>query len=208
MIGGHARLRFLSPVWIWSALFVILLFSLHALTTKAFAETEYWFAGIKVIAVLVFIVVGGAAMFGLISIGDKPAPLFSNFIGADGVFPKGFTGVFISMMTVVYAFPGSEVFGVAAGETDNPEKNIPRSIKNIVFRLFIFYVAAMFILSALIPWHKAGLMESPFVAVFDLVGIPYAADIMNFVILTALLSVGNSGLYVSTRILYSCRKTK
>lgn len=192
-----------TPVWIWSAIFVVLLFSLNALTSKAFGETEYWFAGIKVMAVLLFIIVGGAAIFGFISMGDKPAPLFSNFTGEGGLFPNGFTGVFITMMTVIYAFQGSEVFGVAAGETEEPEKSIPKSIRNIVFRLLIFYVAAMIVLAAIVPWKEAGLMESPFVTVFDMVGIPYAADIMNFVILTALLSVGNSGLFVSTRILYS-----
>ncbi|OIK15557.1 amino acid permease [Bacillus sp. MUM 116] len=192
-----------TPVWIWSAFFIILLFSLNALTTKAFAESEYWFAGIKVTAVILFIIVGGAAILGVIHIGDQPAPYLSNFIGEGGLFPKGFTGVFITMMTVIYAFQGSEVFGVAAGETEEPEKNIPRSIRNIVFRLLIFYVGAIFVLSAIVPWKKAGLMESPFVTVFDMVGIPYAADIMNFVILTALLSVGNSGLFVGTRILYS-----
>ncbi|MGG1662676.1 amino acid permease [Brevibacillus sp. NRS-1366] len=192
-----------TPVWIWSALFVVLLFSLNALTTRAFAETEYWFAGIKVVAVILFIIVGGAAIFGFMSMADRPTPFLSNFTGEGGLFPNGFTGVFITMMTVVYAFQGSEVFGVAAGETEEPEKNIPRSIRNIVFRLLLFYVAAMFVLAAIVPWKEAGLMESPFVTVFDMVGIPYAADIMNFVILTALLSVGNSGLFVSTRILYS-----
>jgi arginine/ornithine permease len=192
-----------TPVWIWSALFVVLLFSLNALTTRAFAETEYWFAGIKVAAVILFIIVGGAAIFGFMSMGDRPTPFLSNFTGEGGLFPNGFTGVFITMMTVVYAFQGSEVFGVAAGETEEPEKNIPRSIRNIVFRLLLFYVAAMFVLAAIVPWQEAGVMESPFVTVFDMVGIPYAADIMNFVILTALLSVGNSGLFVSTRILYS-----
>jgi len=192
-----------TPVWIWSALFVFLLFSLNALTTKGFAESEYWFAGIKVTAVLLFIIIGGAAMFGLISMEGRPAPFLSNFTGEGGLFPNGFTGVFITMMTVIYAFQGSEVMGVAAGETEEPEKNIPRAIRNIVFRVLIFYVAAMFVLSAIVPWNQAGLLESPFVTVFDTIGIPYAADIMNFVILTALLSVGNSGLYASTRILYS-----
>jgi arginine/ornithine permease len=192
-----------TPIWIWSALFVVLLFTLNALTTKGFAETEYWFAGIKVMAVILFIMIGGAAVFGLVSMGGKPAPLFSNFVGDGGLFPNGFTGVFITLMTVIYAFQGAEVMGIAAGETEEPEKNIPRAIKTIVFRVLLFYVLAIFVLSAIIPYKEAGLLESPFVTVFDTIGIPFAADIMNFVILTALLSVGNSGLYASTRILYS-----
>ncbi|WP_048313721.1 amino acid permease, partial [Pseudomonas aeruginosa] len=97
--------------------------------------------------------------------------------------------------------------GVAAGETERPEKSIPRAVRNVVFRVLIFYVLAIVVLSAIIPWQQAGLMESPFVQVFDMVGIPYAADLMNFVILTAILSVGNSGLYASTRILWAMSRT-
>ena len=192
-----------TPVWVWSAVFVVLLFTLNALTTKGFAEAEYWFAGIKVLAVLLFIVIGGAFIFGLISVEGRPAPFLSHFTGEGGLFPNGFTGVFISLMTVVYAFQGAEVMGIAAGETEDPDKNIPRAVRNIVFRVIIFYLLTMFVLSAIVPWQEAGLLESPFVTVFDMVGIPFAADIMNFVILTALLSVGNSGLYASTRILWS-----
>lgn len=190
------------PVWVWCAIFALLLFGINALTTRSFAETEYWFSAIKVLAVLFFIVVGGAAIFGLVPIKGQSAPFLSNFF-SDGLFPTGFMGVFISMMTVVYAFMGSEIMGVAAGETENPEKNIPKAIRSIVIRIMVFYVLATFILSAIVPWKKAGVLESPFVTVFDMIGIPYAADIMNFVILTAVLSVGNTGLFACTRILYS-----
>ncbi|WP_408011478.1 amino acid permease [Pseudalkalibacillus sp. A8] len=195
-----------TPIWVWCAIFTVILFGINALTARSFAETEYWFAGIKVLAVILFIIVGAAAMFGLMSLKGQPAPYFTNFFG-DGIFPTGFTGVFISMMTVVYAFQGSEIMGVAAGETENPEKNIPRAIRTIVIRVLLFYVLAVFVLSAIVPWQEAGVLESPFVTVFHMVGIPYAADIMNFVILTAILSVGNSGLYACTRILYSLSQT-
>jgi arginine/ornithine permease len=190
------------PVWIWCAIFVIILFLINSLTTRSFAETEYWFAGIKVLAVILFIIVGLGAIFGVINMHSEPTPYLSNFIG-DGLFPAGMVGIFISMMTVIYAFQGSEIMGVAAGETEEPEKNIPKAIRNIVFRILIFYVLAIFVLSALVPWGKAGVLESPFVTVFDMIGIPYAADIMNFVILTAILSVGNTGLFACTRILFS-----
>ncbi|MGG1398558.1 amino acid permease [Bacillus salipaludis] len=190
------------PVWIWCAIFIVLLFSINSLTTRTFAETEYWFAGIKVLAVIMFILVGLGAMFGVISMKHETTPYFTHFLG-DGLFPAGMVGVFVSMMSVIYAFQGSEIMGVAAGETEEPEKNIPRAIRNIVFRILIFYVLAMFVLSALVPWKKAGVLESPFVTVFDMVGIPYAADIMNFVILTAILSVGNTGLFACTRVMFS-----
>lgn len=194
------------PTWIWCAIFIILLFSINSLTTKAFAETEYWFAGIKVFAVILFIIVGLGAVFGVISLANEPTPYLGNFIG-DGLFPAGMVGVFISMMTVIYAFQGSEIMGVAAGETEEPEKNIPKAIRTIVFRILIFYVLAIFVLSALVPYKKVGVLESPFVTVFDMVGIPFAADIMNFVILTAILSVGNTGLFACTRILFSLSET-
>lgn len=190
------------PVWIWCAIFVILLFTINSLATKAFAETEYWFAGIKVLAVILFIIIGLSAAFGIINMDSEPAPYLNNFLG-DGLFPNGMTGIFISMMTVVFAFQGSEIMGVAAGETEEPEKNIPKAIRNIVVRILLFFVFSIFVLSALVPWKEAGVLESPFVTVFDMVGIPYAADIMNFVILTAILSVGNTGLYACTRVLFS-----
>ncbi|MFK2825284.1 amino acid permease [Bacillus sp. B190/17] len=195
-----------TPVWVWCTIFAILLFAINALTTKSFAETEYWFSGIKVLTVILFIIIGGAAMFGLIPLKEQSAPFFTNFVG-DGLFPTGFTGVFISMMTVVYAFQGSEIMGVAAGETENPQKSIPKAIRTIVVRVLLFYVLATFVLSAIVPWKEAGVLESPFVTVFEMTGIPYAADIMNFVILTAVLSVGNTGLFACTRILFSLSQT-
>ena len=195
------------PIWYWSALFVALLFGINALATRAFGEAEYWFAGIKVLAILSFIVVGALVIFGVIDLPNgAPAPMFDNLKG-DSLFPNGLPAVFAVMMTVVYAFQGCEIMGVAAGETDQPEKSIPRAVRNVVFRVLIFYVLAVMVLAAIIPWQQAGLVESPFVQVFDMVGIPYAADLMNFVILTAILSVGNSGLYASTRILWAMSKS-
>ncbi|ASN04410.1 amino acid permease [Virgibacillus necropolis] len=190
------------PVWIWCALFIVLLFAINSLNTKNFAETEFWFAGIKILAVLLFIGIGFCAVFGVITMDGAATPYLSN-ITNDGIFPTGVTGVFIVMMTVIYAFQGSEIMGVAAGETEDPGKNIPRAIRAIVFRVLVFYILAVFVLSAIVPWDQAGVLESPFVTVLDLIGIPYAADIMNFIILTAILSVGNTGLYACTRILYS-----
>ncbi|KJJ98707.1 amino acid transporter [Pseudomonas sp. 21] len=195
------------PIWLWSGFFVVVLFSLNALATRAFGEAEYWFSGIKVAAILGFIVVGLLVIFGAIPLNSgAAAPGLSNLVG-DGLFPNGLSAVFAVMMTVVYAFQGCEIMGVAAGETDQPEKSIPRAVRNVVFRVLIFYVLAIAVLSCIVPWKQAGLMESPFVQVFDMVGIPYAADLMNFVILTAILSVGNSGLYASTRILWAMSKT-
>ncbi|MTH53296.1 amino acid permease [Bacillus mangrovi] len=190
--------------WIWCVVFAVLLFAINALSSKSFAEVEFWFAGIKVITVIAFIILGGAAIFGLLQMeGGAPAPMFSNFTEHGGLFPNGILAIIVTMIGVNFAFQGTELVGIAAGESKNPEKTIPKAIHHTVWRILIFFVLSVFVLSALFPWKEAGLMESPFVTVFDRIGIPYAADIMNFVIITAVLSVANSGLYATSRVLWS-----
>ncbi|AZB42315.1 amino acid permease [Bacillus sp. FJAT-42376] len=192
-----------SP-WVWCIVFAIVLFSINALSTKSFAEVEFWFAGIKVITVLAFILLGGAAMFGLLHMGGgEPAPFFSHYTGEGGLFPNGITAILVTMIGVNFSFQGTELVGIAAGESKNPEKTIPKAIHNTAWRILIFFILSVFVLAGLFPWKEAGLMESPFVTVFDQIGIPYAADIMNFVIITAVLSVANSGLYATSRMLWS-----
>jgi arginine/ornithine permease len=196
-----------SPVWMWCAIFGAALFLLNALSARAFGETEFWFSSIKVSAIILFIVLGGAALFGLIDMKNgQPAPMFSHFVN-NPLLPNGITGLLLTMITVNFSFQGTELIGIAAGESKDPEKTIPKSIRNTVWRTLVFFVLAIFVLAGLIPYQEAGVMESPFVAVFDNIGLPYAADIMNFVILTALLSVANSGLYAATRMLYSLSKS-
>ncbi|OIK16548.1 amino acid permease [Bacillus sp. MUM 116] len=189
-------------VWIWCAIFIALLFLLNALTTKGFAEAEYWFAGIKVIAVIFFIIIGLGAIFGIIPLSDRPAPFAKNF-APSGLFPTGFLILFTTMMNVIFSYQGSELIGIAAGESEDPQKNIPRAIRNVLFRIIVFYLASIVILSAIFPTKELGLLESPFVKLMDLAGIPFAPDIMNFIILTAILSVGNSCIYASTRLLWA-----
>jgi S-methylmethionine transporter len=190
-------------VWIWSLLFAILVFVLNILTVKFFAESEFWFASIKVIAIVLFIVVGAAAMVGFLPmIHSQSAPFFSNFTSA-GLFPNGAFAIVMTMLAVNFAFSGTELIGIAAGETANPEKTIPKAIRTTLWRLIIFFVGTIVVLSALLPTSDAGVLESPFVTVLEQIGVPYAADIMNFVILTAILSAANSGLYASSRMLWS-----
>jgi arginine/ornithine permease len=192
------------PSWIWCVVFAVVLFAINALSSRSFAEVEFWFASIKVITIIAFIVLGGAAMFGLLEMkGGKPAPMFSNFTDHGGLFPNGLAAILVTMIGVNFSFQGTELVGVAAGESENPEKTVPKAINNTVWRILIFFVLAIFVLAGLFPWQKAGLVESPFVVVFDSIGIPYAADIVNFVIITAVLSVANSGLYATSRVLWS-----
>ncbi|MEH7132504.1 amino acid permease [Priestia megaterium] len=197
------------PVWVWCAIFGTSLFIINSLSTRSFAETEFWFSSIKVLTIIVFIILGAAAMFGFIPLsGHEKAPMLSHFTGEGGLFPNGLMPVLITMVSVSFAFSGTELIGITAGETEDPEKNIPRAIKNIIWRTFFFFIGAMFVLSGLISWKQAGVLESPFVTVFDQIGIPYAADIMNLVILTALLSNANAGLYACSRMLWSLSDQK
>ena len=192
-------------VWVWCVVFAAILFGLNAISSKFFGESEFWFSIVKVGAIIALIVLGGAALLGfqpLSESGNHPF-LFENFNTSGGLFPNGFSGVLVTALAVFYAFSGSELIGVAAGETTDPARNIPKAMRSTVIRLLIFFVGAIAVIAATVPFDQVGLDESPFVTVFSSVGIPYAADIMNFVIITALLSAGNSGLFSCARMLYS-----
>ena len=192
-------------VWVWCVVFAAILFGLNAISSRFFGESEFWFSIVKVGAIIALIVLGGAALLGfqpLSESGNHPF-LFENFNTSGGLFPNGFSGVLVTALAVFYAFSGSELIGVAAGETTDPARNIPKAMRSTVIRLLIFFVGAIAVIAATVPFDQVGLDESPFVTVFSSVGIPYAADIMNFVIITALLSAGNSGLFSCARMLYS-----
>ena len=176
-----------SPAWIWSAVFIVVVFLLNILSVRLYGESEFWFASIKVIAIIAFIAVGLFAIFGIIPIkGYSHAPLFGNFV-SEGLLPNGIIPIFSTLLTVVFAFSGTEVVGVAAGETKDPQKAIPKAVHTTVLRLAIFFIGSIAVMSALIPWQKAGVDTSPFVLVFQSIGMPFAGDIMNFVVLFAVL---------------------
>lgn len=191
------------PVWIWSTIFIILIFFSNAYSVKIFAESEFWFSAIKVFAIVAFILLGILAMVGIIPLnGFTHAPGISNLY-KNGIFPNGFSGVFTTMLTVNFAFSGTELIAITAGEAKEPDKTIPKAIYTTLWRLVIFFIGSIVVMAALIPYQKAGVTQSPFVYVLKMMGIPYAADIMNFVVLTAIISAANSGLYASTRMLWS-----
>lgn len=195
-------------IWIWCLVFCAIIFLVNVVSTRFFAESEFWFSIIKVIVIVAFILIGLCAMFGVVPMeGNRPAPYFSNFREA-GLFPKGLLPLLMTMLAVNFAFSGTELIGVAAGETNQPEKSVPKAIKTTLIRMVIFYVGAIFVLSALLPMGEASVTNSPFVVVLERVGVPYAAGIMQFVILTAILSSANSGLYASSRMLWSLAEKK
>ncbi|MFD0698756.1 amino acid permease [Paenibacillus sp. GCM10027628] len=196
------------PSWIWIAIVIVFMFLLNAFSASLFAESEFWFSSIKVITIALFVLLGIAAITGILPFeGLSSAPIRSGFAHDGGLFPNGFVPVFMTMVAVNFSYQGTELIGIAAGESENPEKEIPKATRNTIWRILLLFVASVFILSSLIPWKEAGLTDSPFVLVFDKMGIPFAADIMNFVILTALLSASNSGLYASSRMLWALSKS-
>ena len=198
-----------SSMWMWTLIFCAFVFSLNMISTKWFAESEFWLALVKVITVVAFIILGLLAIFGFLGFeGQTAAPLFTN-LTANGWFPEGLLPIFTTMLIVNFAFSGTELIGVAAGETKDPAKNVPKAINTAIFRLLIFFVGTIVVVTCLLPHQEAGLggadgvSNSPFVAVFQHLGIPYAEDIMRFVIITALLSAANSGLFAASRMMWS-----
>ena len=195
-------------MWIWTIIFAVTILGLNLTSTRMFAESEFWLALVKVVTVIAFIILGLLAIFGLIPFhGSESAPLFHN-LTAHGWFPQGLVPIFTTMLIVNFAFSGTELIGVAAGETKDPAINVPKAINAAIWRLLIFFVGTIIVISALLPFQIAGLggegvSSSPFVTVFNYIGIPYADDIIRFVIITALLSAANSGLYAASRMMWS-----
>jgi L-asparagine transporter-like permease len=192
------------PQWIWVAAVSLLLVAINALQVGRFGEFEYWFALIKVVAIIVFIGTGLVLIAGL---RGGRAVGFSNLTAYGGFLPHGWTGVWLALTLAITSYMGVEVIAVTAGEAQHPEVTIPRAMRTIVFRLIVFYVLAITVMLAMTPWNQTsgggGITGSPFVRVFQSVGIPYAAGIMNLVVITAALSSSNTDLYLSTRMLFS-----
>ncbi|MCQ4088709.1 amino acid permease [Saccharibacillus sp. JS10] len=197
-----------SSSFLWSVLFLGILFLLNALSVRAYGEAEYWFALIKIVTVIIFLVVGVAMIFGLMG-GQSVG--FSNFTVASAPFNGGFFAFLGVFMAAGFSFQGTELIGVAAGESEDPKRNVPRAIKQVFWRILIFYILAIFVIGLLIPYTDPNLLSSdldqigtsPFTLVFERAGFAFAAAVMNAIILTSVLSAGNSGMYASTRMLYA-----
>jgi L-asparagine transporter-like permease len=192
------------PQWIWVVLVSAALVALNSMQVNRLGEFEYWFAMIKVTAILAFIMVGISLIFGF---GGRPAIGLANLTQHGGFLPGGWKGVWLSLTITVTSYMGVEIIAVTAGEAQRPEVTIPRAMRNIVYRLIVFYVLAIAIMVTMVPWNQEAnsstLSGSPFVTAFATAHIPFAAGIMNFVVLTAALSSVNTNLYLATRMLFS-----
>ncbi len=190
------------PQWVWVVGVSVGLISVNGLRVGNFGEFEYWFAIIKVITIVAFILVGLGLIFG---VGPARAIGFSNLTSHGGLLPNGLKGVWLALSLTLTSYMGVEIIGVTAGEALQPEKTIPRAMRTVTLRLILFYVLSITVMLSMTPWDRmgSGITGSPFVLAFAKAGVPYAAKIMNLVVITAALSSANTNLYLTSRTLFS-----
>ncbi|HGY9627093.1 D-serine/D-alanine/glycine transporter [Pseudomonas juntendi] len=190
------------PQWIPALTCVAVLLSLNLITVKMFGEIEFWFAMIKIVAILGLVATG---LYMVITGFESPAgrtAQLANLWNDGGMFPNGVMGFFAGFQIAVFAFVGIELVGTTAAEAKNPERTLPRAINSIPVRIIVFYVLALIAIMAVTPWRDVVPGKSPFVELFVLAGLPAAASIINFVVLTSAASSANSGVFSTSRMLY------
>ncbi|HEU5484627.1 MAG TPA: amino acid permease [Microlunatus sp.] len=187
------------PLWLLSLILMTLMTATNLFSVKSFGEFEFWFAGIKVAAIVVFLVLGGLYVFG---IWPNKQMDFSNLTAHGGFLPLGVSAIFAAIVVVIFSMVGAEIATIAAAESPDPARAIARATNSVIVRIAIFFVGSIFLLAVILPWNSAALEASPYVSAFQQMGIPYADHIMNAVVLTAVLSCLNSGLYTASRMLF------
>ena len=187
--------------WVWALALMVLLTLTNLGSVKSYGEFEFWFASIKVTAIILFLLFGVAAILSLVP--GVPAPGLSNLTGNGGFLPNGPGAALAGILVVVFAFFGAEIATIAAGESENPVEAVKKAVKSTVWRILVFYIGSIAIVVTLLPWNSASVAKSPYVAVIELFGIPGAGTIMDVVVLTSVLSCLNSGLYTASRMLFS-----
>ncbi|MFC3886522.1 GABA permease [Bacillus songklensis] len=192
------------PAWLLSLVLTVLLTLTNIYSVKSFGEFEYWFSLIKVVTIILFLGLGLSVIFGLVP--GVEAPGLSNLTGNGGFMPHGVGAILLGITVVIFSFMGTEIVAVAAGESAEPSKAVRIATNSVIWRILIFYIGSIAVVVTLLPWNSANLLKSPFVAVLEHVGIPAGAQILNFIVLTAVLSCLNSGLYTNSRMLYGMAK--
>ncbi|MGW7272910.1 amino acid permease [Streptomyces sp. NPDC054864] len=189
------------PQWAWVLIFMLVFTAANLAAVKNFGEFEFWFAALKVFAIVAFLILGLLAIFGVLP--DTDPVGLTNLTGHGGFLPNGWEGVTSGVLAVVFAFGGLEVVTIAAAESDDPVRSVSRAVRSAVYRILFFYVGSMLVIVTVLPWtaEKAGV--SPYVTVLDSIGVPSAGTIMNIVVFVALLSALNANLYGSSRMVFS-----
>lgn len=201
LVGGSMIMQqffpHINPV-IWCIIIGIGILLLNMISVKAYGEAEFWFAGIKVVTIIAFMITGILMLFGII--GKQGAIGFSNWTSAS-FMPHGIWAVALVSIGVVWSYLGVETVTIAAGETENPEINVPKAIKTVFFRIALFYVGSVAIIGLVVPYTNVSVMQNGYAGVFLMAGIPFAATAMNIIILTSLASCANSVVYIASRML-------
>jgi len=187
------------PSWIWIGLFSVVILYVNATSVGQLGKFEYWLSMVKVVTIVAFLLLGAALLFGV----GFPRVGFANFTAHGGFLPNGWKGVSLGVILGLFSFFGIEVMATAAGEAADPKVAVPKAMRTAVGALVFFYVAGLALVVGIVPWPQIGLGESPFVRVFQTVGIPAASHIMNFVVLTAALSSAVANLYFGARLGFS-----
>ncbi len=187
------------PLWLCSLILMSAMTATNLFSVSSFGEFEFWFAGIKVAAIVVFLGVGGAYVLGL---WPHKSMDFSNLTAHGGFLPHGPMGITAAIVTVIFSMTGAEVATIAAAESKDPEKAVAKAANSVIMRIAIFFVGSVFLLTVILPWNDKTVAASPFVAAFTKMGLPYADHVMNAVVLTAVLSCLNSGMYTASRMLF------
>lgn len=187
------------PLWIFAFVLMALMTATNLFSVSSYGEFEYWFAGIKVATILIFLVTVTLFVLGL----WPGAQLdFSNLTAHGGFFPNGKTIILAGMVTAIFSMVGAEIATIAGAESDDPERAVTKATRSVVWRISLFFVGSVFLLAVILPWNSTELGASPYVSAFEKLGVPYAANLMNAVVLTSVLSCLNSGLYTASRMLF------
>lgn len=192
------------PQWAWALIVMVVLTATNLVSVASYGEFEFWFAGIKVVAIGAFVVIGLLAVFGFLPGSDNPGAGFAHLTDAGGFMPNGAGAILTGVLMVVFSFMGSEIVTLAAGESEDPRRAVTKATNSVIWRIAVFYLGSIFVVLTLLPWNDKSIVDKgSYVAALDSIGIPHAGQIMNVIVLTAVLSCLNSGLYTASRMAFS-----
>ncbi|QKV94967.1 amino acid permease [Streptomyces sp. NA02950] len=192
------------PQWAWALLVMTVLTATNLVSVGSYGEFEFWFAGIKVVAIAAFIVIGGLAVFGVLPGSDNPGAGVAHLTDHGGFLPNGPGAILTGVLLVVFSFMGSEIVTLAAGESEDPQRAVSKATNSVIWRIAVFYLGSIFVVVTLLPWDSKAIADKgSYVASLDSIGIPHAGQVMNVIVLTAVLSCLNSGLYTASRMAFS-----
>lgn len=189
------------PAWVWVLLFVVAFTTINLFAVSGFGRFEFWFAAIKVAAIIAFLIVGVCAILGLFP--GVPATGITHLFDAGGFAPNGVTGIAAALLIVVFAFGGTELVAIAAAESDDPARSIRRIVRQVLVRILVFYVGSIFVIVAVLPWNTPAVLDGPFSAVLATLRIPGVDLVMSIIVVVALLSAMNANIYGASRMVFS-----